>query len=128
MKHILINGCAWLGLGFGLWTLGQLGGQMQNVAWIQYLLQHFWVGGFWLIVGSTIFDVDHLIYYGFYTTPRTKAAIQARMTHDYYTNTPHFYLCHTCEFLGGWFLLILVNPQDLGWVYVVVVIGIGCLS
>jgi hypothetical protein len=83
--------------------------------------------GFYFLMGSVIFDLDHFLYYGTTTKPLTIAAIKARMEHDYNTNNPHLYLCHSAEFILLWFIMSLLLNSYFQNSQVFVIIGFGWL-
>lgn len=72
------------------------------------------------VVGGVVFDVDHLAYYGITTRPFSVAAIARRMRADYAAETPHFYACHTLEFVVGFAILGLLGAlgSSPAWAWV----------
>jgi hypothetical protein len=96
--HFLINTLVW-GLLYFIWIFIPF----QWLSWIFAdisLISSY----FQFSLGGIIYDLDHFLYYGITTKPRTIAKIKERMTIDYAESNPHFYVCHTIEFI----LIILV--------------------
>lgn len=112
-KHAGINLVFWSMYIFFYWIFTQL---LPN-DWLQL--------GFLFIFGSVIFDLDHFLYYGWTTKPLTFLNIKARMSHDFHTNSPHFYICHTVEFVLFWFLLTLLFFHSNDVFNQLLVIGLG---
>lgn len=116
-----MNGFKHAGMNLIFWFVG---------IFFYWIFSHFipndWVRlGFFFVFGSVIFDLDHLLYYGSTTKPPTVANIQARMTHDFQTNSPHFYIFHTVEFVLLWFLVIALFFQSGVIFNILIVIGVG---
>lgn len=65
----------------------------------QFIIENGIRNGFWFVIGGIIFDLDHLLYFGFTTKPFGIKNIKNRMVQDYIDSNPHFYACHTIEFL-----------------------------
>jgi hypothetical protein len=68
---------------------------------------------FWVVAAGLLFDLEHLVYYGFTTRPLTKAALLERMHYDYEHSVPHFYGCHTIE----WVMALGVLALALGSIW-----------
>lgn len=97
----------------------------------QFIIENGIRNGFWFIVGGIIFDLDHLLYFGLTTRPFGIKNIKDRMVQDYIDSNPHFYVCHTIEFIVlsiavgiitknhilavislGWLIHMLVDTTD----------------
>ena len=130
--HFIINAISWIVL-YVFWILFgvfQWYSWSQSLSWLfphHSLLDSF----FQFSLGGIIYDLDHFLYYGTTTKPLTIKNIKQRMQYDYAHSNPHFYVCHTIEFIiiiltcsiyfklslllisiSGWFLHMIIDSTD----------------
>ncbi len=89
---------------------------------------------FQFALGGGIYDLDHFLYYGTTTKPLTIAKIKERMTIDYAESNPHFYFCHTIEFILAillisiYFRLSFLLISILGWILHMIIDSFGYIA
>lgn len=92
-KHALFNLVVWLIL-LLIWHFFS----PSALSWLFYDVP-FLKSAFHFALGGAVYDLDHILYFVITTKPLSYGNIKKRMDKDFEESNPHFYICHTIEFI-----------------------------